>query len=78
MIENLPLPPYLRVQFKGIKYIHIVAEPSAPSVSGTFSSSQIVWEFASLLEPQFPHLYVGNNNVNLAGLCEGYKTQRCM
>ena len=32
--------PFLSVQFSGIKHIHIVVQPSPPSISRAFPSSQ--------------------------------------
>ena len=38
--QPLLLQPFLSVQSSGVKYIHIVVQPSSPSISRTFSSSQ--------------------------------------
>ena len=35
-----PHLPFLNAQLSGIKYVHIVSQPSAPSTSRTFSSPQ--------------------------------------
>lgn len=40
MILNLPFWPFSTVQFSGIKYLHILMQPSSPSISRTLSSPQ--------------------------------------